>query len=168
MAEPLARIARVTDLGMIALRGDHDRLARAAGLPAPAPLSIAARDGRILAWMSPDEALLMLPRADLPQTLAELERELAGEHALVMDMSDARAVFEVTGPGAADVLSKLAPVDAAALPDGHLRRTRLAQTAAGIWRVAGGFRVMGFASTADYLGRILKGAAIPGSGLAPR
>ncbi|WP_231559168.1 hypothetical protein [Paracoccus sp. PAMC 22219] len=83
-------------------------------------------------------------------------------------MSDARAVFDVTGPHAADVIAKLAPVDAAALPANALRRTRMAQTAAAFWRIDGGFRVIGFRSTADYLSLILTNAATPGSQLAPR
>lgn len=83
-------------------------------------------------------------------------------------MSDARAVFDVIGPDAADVLAKLSPVDVAGLQPGSLRRSRAAQTAAAIWRVEGGFRLIGFRSTADYLALILNNAAIGGSQLAPR
>lgn len=172
MAEALATITRVAGLGMITLRADLSRageaLAEAAGLGLPDTTGATTDGSRTLAWMSPDELLLILPQAELAQALEDLTQALTGEHGLVADVSDARAVFDVIGAGAADVVSKLAPVDAAAMRPGHLRRTRMAQTAAAIWRVEGGFRVIGFRSSADYLALILTNAAIPGSGLAPR
>ncbi|WP_022705753.1 sarcosine oxidase subunit gamma [Paracoccus zeaxanthinifaciens] len=168
MAEHLARISPVTDLGMIALRGDLAAIADAAGMAAPDRTGIATDGPRSLAWMSPDEALLILPAPQTPEAVEALTLALDGQHALVADVSDARAVFDVIGPGAADVIAKLAPVDAAAMPQGHLRRTRMAQVATAIWRIEGGFRVIGFRSTGDYLGLILRNAAIAGSGLAPR
>ena len=169
---PLALITPVTGLGMITLRADLDRageaLAEAAGLALPGTTGLTTDGSRMLAWMSPDELLLVLPSAERDEALHALTQALMGEHGLAVDVSDARAVFDVTGPRAADVIAKLAPVDAAMLPEGHLRRTRLAQTAAAIWRIPGGFRVTGFRSTADYLQLILTNAALPGSGLAPR
>lgn len=172
MAEALATITRRTGLGMITLRADlsraGDALAEAAGLALPDQTGIVTDGSRALGWMSPDELLLILPLAELPEATLALEQALTGEPGLVVDVSDARAVFDVVGPHAADVLAKLAPVDAATMPEGHLRRTRMAQTAAAIWRIEGGFRVIGFRSTADYLGLILTNAAIPGSQLAPR
>lgn len=172
MADPMATITPVPNLGMITIRADLDRagdaLAHAAGLAIPAVTATTTDGRRLLAWMSPDELLLIVPRADLPQALSDLSQALMGEHGLVADMSDARAVFDVTGPHAADVIAKLAPVDAARMPQDHIRRTRLAQIAAAIWRIDGGFRVAGFRSTADYLALILTNAATPGSQLAPR
>ena len=118
--------------------------------------------------MSPDELLLILPVAERADAITALTDALAGEHALVADVSDARAVFDVTGPHAGDVIAKLMPVDLDALPQDGLRRSRAAQTAAAVWRIDGGFRLIGFRSTADYLRLILDNAAIPGSRLAPR
>jgi sarcosine oxidase, subunit gamma len=172
MAETLATIARVPGLGMLTIRADLGRageaLAEAAGLALPDQTQITADGSRALGWMSPDELLLILPEAELPEAQDALTQALMGEHGLVVDVSDARAVFDVTGAHAADVIAKLAPVNAARLPEGHLRRTRMAQTAAALWRIQGGFRVIGFRSTADYLGLILTNAALPGSTLAPR
>lgn len=172
MAEALARIARVDNLGMIAIRADLDRagdaIAQAAGLAIPGTTRIVADGHRALGWMSPDELLLILPAAERDDALAALTDALAGEHALVVDVSDARAVFDVTGPHAGDVIAKLMPVDLDTLPPDGLRRSRAAQTAAAIWRVDGGFRLIGFRSTADYLRLILENAALPGSRLAPR
>lgn len=172
MAEPLATIARITGLAMIAIRADlertQDAIAAATGLAMPARTRIVTDGGCSLGWMSPDELLLILPRADAANALGGLTAALAGDHALVVDVSDARAVFDVTGPHAADVIAKLMPVDLDALPPDGLRRSRAAQTAAALWRIPNGFRLAGFRSTADYLRLILENAALPGSQLAPR
>lgn len=172
MAEALADIARVTGLGMVTIRADLDRagdaIAEAAGLAIPGQTRIVTDGSRSLGWMSPDELLLVLPAGELADAIAMLTDALAGEHALMADVSDARAVFDVTGPHAGDVIRKLMPVDLDDLPPDGLRRSRAAQTAAALWRISGGFRLIGFRSTADYLGLILQNAAIPGSQLAPR
>ena len=172
MADPMATVTRQTGLGMITIRADlgraGDAIAEAAGLAIPDVTGIMEDGSRALGWMSPDELLLILPMAEVAEARLALEQALTGEHALVVDMSNARAVFDVAGPHAADVIAKLAPVDVATMPQGHLRRTRAAQTAAAIWRHGDGFRIIGFRSTADYLGLILQNAAIPGSQLAPR
>lgn len=172
MAEALAKITRVEGLGMVTIRADFDRageaIAEAAGLSLPGATQITSDGSRSLGWMSPDELLLILPVAETAAAMADLEQALSGEHALVADVSDARAVFDVIGPDAADVLAKLSPVDVAGLQPGSLRRSRAAQTAAAIWRVEGGFRLIGFRSTADYLALIMNNAAIGGSQLAPR
>ena len=65
MAEALARITELTDLGMIQIRADLDRagdaIAGAAGLAVPAQTSATTDGSRTLLWMSPDELLLVLP-----------------------------------------------------------------------------------------------------------
>lgn len=172
MAEALATIARKDGLGMITIRAALDRagdaIAAAAGLPLPAATAITTDGSRWLGWMSPDELLLMLPRAEVAEAMSALDQALTGEHALVVDVSDMRAVFDLTGAFAGDVLAKLCPADLTRLPPDGLRRTRAAQTAIALWRIEGGFRVIGFRSTAGYLGLILANAALPGTGLAPR
>ena len=172
MAEALANVARVEGLGMIAIRADlaraGDAIAEAAGLALPETGRIVTDGSRSLGWMSPDELLLVLPAARTSEALAALNDALTGEHALVVDLSDARAVFDVTGPHAADVIAKLSPADLAGMPEDGLRRSRAAQVAAAFWRIEGGFRLIGFRSTADYLGLVLRNAAIAGSELAPR
>ncbi|SIT03205.1 sarcosine oxidase subunit gamma [Paracoccus saliphilus] len=172
MAEAVATVTPVEGLGMITIRADlscaGDAIAEAVGLVIPETLRIVTDGSRSLGWMSPDELLLVLPAQETAETLVALEQALTGEHALVADMSDARAVFDVTGPHAEDVIAKLCPADPVALPSDGLRRTRAAQTAAAFWQIESGFRMIGFRSTADYLGLVLRNAAIPGSQLAPR
>ena len=102
---------------------------------------------------------------------ASLDELLGGEqpeHALVLDVSDMRVAFRITGPRAGQVLAKLSPAEIGAMPPDGLRRSRAAQAACGIWREADGYVLIGFRSIADYLRGILTGAAIPGSGLDPR
>ncbi len=172
MADAFATVTRVAGLGMITIRADltraGDAIADAAGLPLPQPTCIATDGTRSLGWMSPDELLLILPAPDIADAVAMLTQALTGEHALVADVSDARAVFDVAGPNAADVIAKLCPADLDRLPAGALRRSRMGQTAAAFWRIGHGYRLIGFRSTADYLGLILQNATLPGSQLAPR
>lgn len=172
MVENLATIARVEDLGMITVRADFSRagdaIAEAAGLALPDTTRISTDGSRSLGWMSPDELLLILPAQETAEAVTALNQALTGEHSLVADVSDARAVFDVTGPYADDVIAKLSPTDLSNMPQDGLRRSRTAQTAAAFWRIEGGFRLIGFRSTADYLAQILQNAAVAGSGLAPR
>lgn len=172
MAEALATITEIAIPGMIQIRADLDRagnaIAEAAGLAIPAPTRFSAAGDRWLGWMSPDELLLILPRADVAEAVAALTDALAGEHALVVDVSDMRAGFDVIGAGADETLAKLAPVDFAHLAQDGVRRTRLAQVSCAFWAVSGGYRVVGFRSVADYMRGLLLGAARPGTTLAPR
>lgn len=172
MAEALATITQVQDLGMIQIRAEFatagDAIAQAAGLALPDPGCITGDGSRLLGWMSPDELLLVLPRAELAQALADLNAALSTEHALVVDVSDLRAVFRIQGDRALQVLMKLCPADLAAMPENGLRRTRAAQVACGIWRENGGYVLMGFRSVTDYLRGILTTAAAGGTQLDPR
>lgn len=172
MAEALAKILEVSDLGMIQIRADlgraGDAIAEAAGLAIPGTTRFTGDGSRWLGWMSPDELLLILPRAELAATQGALTDALSGEHALVADVSDMRKVFDVNGAQADEAIVKLAPVDLSKLPDDGLRRTRLAQTGCAIWRTSSGYRIIGFRSVGDYIRALLTGAARPGSSLAPR
>lgn len=174
MAEmtPLATIRQVDGLGMVQIRADltraGDAIAEAAGLAIPAPNRHVSDGTRLLGWMSPDELLLVVPASETAATLAALTDALSTEHALVQDVSAMRCVFDVTGRKPDQVLAKLSPTDFGALPQDGLRRSRAAQVACGIWRVADGFRVIAFRSVTDYLRGVLTTAAAPGTDLDPR
>lgn len=172
MPDAIATITRREDFAMVTIRADlaqaGDAIAEAAGLAIPETTRITTDGSRSLGWMSPDELLLILPVQEVGEAVRALEQALMGEHGLVVDVSDARCVFDVTGTHAGDVIAKLCPADPDALPADGLRRTRAAQTAAAFWRIEDGFRLIGFRSTADYLGQILSNAAAGGSELAPR
>lgn len=169
----LIRITPVHDCAMITLRGDLDSPAIVAalrdglGVAVPAPRRIAQGDAGVAAWMSPDELLLMPGQGGAVAALADLRARLAGQHFLAEDVSDARAVFDLTGEDAAlrEVLAKLSPADLspAAFGPGDICRTRLAQAAAGIWCPAPGhLRLVCFRSVAVYMSGLLENAAAAG------
>ncbi len=167
-----ARIEEQGLRGMITLRGD---LADAGFKKAVKSLTrCAVPDVRrceangdfAVAWMSPDELLILCPHEAAEASVARLSEELAGLHHLVANVSDARAVFRVSGEHATQVLAKLAPVDLSseAFGPGDFRRTRLAQTPAAFWMPeAGAVELICFRSVADYVFALLSRAAMPGT-----
>ena len=84
--------------------------------------------------MSPDELLVLVPYEDADKTVAILTKSFGKAHFLAENVSDARAVFQIKGPNAAEVLAKVCPVDLspAAFKPGMIRRSRLAQIAASL------------------------------------
>lgn len=158
-----ADVARVTGLGMLILRGDLDLLCAATrdvvGLDRPDRRMSVAGGGRRLAWMSPDELLLVCPRGEVADHAAAL-RDATGEaFATVVEVSDARAVFDIGGPDPKGALARLMPVDFDAMEPGEVRRTRLAQVAAATWAEGEAMRVVCFRSVADYVDAALRNAA---------
>ncbi|MBY5988332.1 sarcosine oxidase subunit gamma [Roseovarius atlanticus] len=157
--------------GMITLRGDlssakmKKAVKDACGVDLPGQREIAVAGDKGAAWMSPDELLLMLPYEGVADALAAVEKALSGEHFLAVNVSDARAVFQVQGGAAREIIAKLCPVDMApgAFEPGQIRRTRMAQIAAAFWMVdAETIRVVCFRSVAEYAFNLLKDAAEPG------
>jgi len=85
--------------GMITLRGDlaSSTLAKAAksvtGLALPKTGEVTSDADGAICWMSPDELLLVGPYTDVSDRVSQLQKALVSEHALAVDVSDARAVF---------------------------------------------------------------------------
>jgi sarcosine oxidase subunit gamma len=155
--------------GMVTLRADFSttafRIALAGqGLSAPGPRQIVtAGNGRSVAWMGPDEMLVLCDYADAPKVAAGLAQSLHAEHALVSHVSDARARFTISGAKADQVLMKLCPVDFASLKDGEIRRTRAAQVAAALWRSGPEeLSLICFRSVAGYMMGLLEASARTG------
>ena len=157
--------------GMIVLRGDLSSKALKAvctkltgvQFPTQGQANVDADKG--LCWMSPEEVLVLLPYAETAEAIAKINKALAGKHYLAENVSDARAVIEVQGPFAREVIAKLAPVDLH--PDsfvpGDFRRTRLAQAAAAFWMPREDtFEVICFRSVAVYVFDLLDTAAKAG------
>ncbi len=164
-------IAAASPMGMITLRGATATLAapvaQVTGLTWPEPRRITTKGDRALAWMSPDEGLLILPPSERAKTLTSLQSTLDGQFATLADVSDARAVFTITGAGWRDALAKLCPVDFATLQPDEIRRTRAAQVAVALWQSAPDqVTLVCFRSVAEYMYTLLCTAAAAGS--APR
>lgn len=172
-----AEVREIGLQGMITLRGDLGSKAmrgavKKVGLLAiPEQCRIVRAKNRAVAWMSPDELLVMVPYEDVQETLDALDKALKGQHYLAVDVSDARAVFQVTGPAAGDVIAKLAPIDMGALEKDEIRRSRLAQIPAAFWLVGDDtddtmgetVQVVCFRSVAQYGFDLLKTAAENGT-----
>lgn len=166
-ASGLVDLADAGPMGMITLRGDLGLLGGALGsvlgLSAPELRRVVSGEKGQVLWMSPDELLVVLPYADAPGVAAALEAALAGQFATVAVVSDARALIRVSGAQARDVLAKLMPIDFADFAVGALRRSRLAQVAAAVWRdSADEWSVVCFRSVAGYAFEALATVAQPG------
>lgn len=167
----MAEVTMSAPLGMIGLRGDlgEERLRAAVsdltGFPVPDRLRIEGTSERGVAWMSPDELLLFVPRDEVGAAVARLSEALAGTHHLVTDVSDLRACLRVEGAGGREVLAKLTPADLHpdAFGPGVIRRSRLGQVAAGFWIEGNGARVICFRSVADYTLALLRQSALDGA-----
>jgi sarcosine oxidase subunit gamma len=170
--DPAARISLRPAPGMVTLRGDlaaapiREALLAATGLPLPDRRRIVIDGDRAAAWMSPDEVLVLTAPGEGARLASGLGRALAGVHHLAADVSAARAVFRIEGPGSRDVIAKGAPVDLspAAFGLGDFRRTRLGQVSVAFWMVdEKTIDLVCFRSVADFVARWLANAAAPGS-----
>lgn len=152
--------------GMITIRGDlGDRAFQKAvtgvsGTSMPAPLTIETGT-RSLGWMSPDELLLLCPYQDAESLVEQLTDALQGTHHMVVNVSDARAVFKLTGPWK-DAVARVAPIDLRDFTDGALRRTRFAQVPAAVWAHGDTAQIVCFRSVAQYMFDLLSDASSKG------
>jgi ElaB/YqjD/DUF883 family membrane-anchored ribosome-binding protein len=97
-----ATVAEAGLTGMVSVRADLGSAALAAGLGAlglsvPGQRQVVAGGARSVAWMSPDELMIFCGYAEAGQVVAGLVAALGAEHSLVVDVSDMRSVFTITG-----------------------------------------------------------------------
>lgn len=158
--------------GMITLHGELSgaRLKAAVrkltGTDVPGPGLVSLKGVKGAAWMSPDEVLLLLPYDKAASGVVALDKALKGTHFLAQNVSDARAVFQISGRGAREVLAKLSPADLSpgGIRPGQIRRTRVAQVAAAFWmHDENSFELVCFRSVAEYVFGLLQHASRPGS-----
>lgn len=135
----MAELREIDGLSLAVLRGGgaefHAAVAAVLGSDLPqAPNSSA---GEAL-WLGPDEWLLV---SDEDRT-GPLEAALAGQHCAIVDVSEARAVLELSGPGATDVLASGCRPDLEPLRPGSCAQTALARAhvlleprEGGVWRL---------------------------------
>jgi sarcosine oxidase subunit gamma len=155
--------------GMITVRGDFNDVAfvnaikSVCGAAIPAQRCLEAGTGCHVLWMSPDELLVVCAYDAASALVAALVQEMGSIHALVVNVSDARAVFDLQGDDVREVVAKLAPVDMKAMQIGELRRTRFSQVAAAFWMSSDTeVRVVCFRSVAEYVFNLLKQSSKPG------
>jgi len=171
MSEGFAKIREIGPLGMVTLRCKSDvkalpkAIKAAVGTAVPELRRIVVEGDHACGWMSPDEYLLVMPYAAVPAALEAIAKAMGTAHHLAVDVSDARAVFRIEGPKAAEVLMKLTPADLSALAPDELRRSRAAQVACAFWADEAGFTLVSFRSVAGYVMGLLGHSAQPGSEL---
>jgi len=161
-------VAEQRRLGMVTLKADlankttRAALKKALGVAVPA----ARRINGLVAWMAPDEVLILVPRGETPAGLVAKLEAAVNAPMLALDVSDARAVFTLKGQGAREVLAKGAPVDLSPgkFGMGDFRRTRLGQVAVAFWMEADDeFQLVCFASLRQFMYDWLLNAAQKGS-----
>lgn len=154
--------------GMISLRGDlrsakvRSAIKKCTGLEMPSKGGITLGDDCSVAWMSPDELLILTGYDRVASDIAKLGVALKGAHCLVVNVSDARAMFRLKGNDVREVLAKLTPADMSirAFGPGQMRRTRIAQVAGAFWMSgADTVDLICFRSVAGYTFGVLKNAA---------
>jgi sarcosine oxidase subunit gamma len=162
-------VAEAKLTGMVTLRGDFASKSFATAvksvfgvqIPDTRQLSVGAKC--TVLWMSPDELMVVCDYAAADDLVAQMTAQLGEEHALVVNVSDARAIFDVSGAQLREVIAKEAPVDMSAFGVGEVRRTRFAQIAAAFWLETDDHaRVICFRSVAEYMFNLLKNASKPG------
>ncbi len=167
-----AKVSEMGLRGMITLRGDFaDRkfkstVKKIMGTAIPAQRQVLSNGDMRVAWMSPDELLLMVPHATADDTVDALSKALKSTHHLAVNVSDARAVFQISGEKMRDVIGKVAPVDLspAAFPVGQIRRTRATQVPAAFYFVDDTtVELICFRSVAGYMFDLLTRSATKGS-----
>lgn len=136
----MAEVREIDGLRLTVLRGGgpafHAAVAGALGLDLPeAPNGVSA--GRAL-WLGPDEWLLVSDT----DIAGSLEDALEGQHCAVVDVSEARAVLELSGPGAMEVLASGCRLDLETIRPGACAQTALARAhvlleprEGGVWRL---------------------------------
>lgn len=166
----LVTVSDAGPMGMITLRGDlasipfATAIADATGCGVPQTRQMTTSGDVSVLWMSPDELLVLCSYDGAADLTAKLAQGLSGSHALAVNVSDARACFDLKGAGLRDVFAKLTPANlgADALPVGEVRRTKIAQIAAGFWLTSDDTaQLICFRSFAPYMYDLLCTAADP-------
>ena len=160
--------------GMIALRGDFENeeiaelLSGWIGAELPGSGLFVKTGDAMIGRMAPDELLFIVPFEELEESLDSIRNLGKSDQISAADVSDMRAVFEVSGTGSRDVVAKGTPLDFSrdAFGKGSFRRTRLGQVAVMIWMEEEPvIRIACRRSESDYVEEFLRTSAnadIPG------
>ena len=103
---------------------------RMLGLHLPlTPNTTAAADALLAIWLGPDEWLLLAERQESGSLVAEMQAELTGHLASVVDISTGQTVIRLRGPSTRDVLARgcALDLDPAVFAPGACAQTLLAR-----------------------------------------
>jgi sarcosine oxidase subunit gamma len=154
--------------GYISLRGNpadtafQDGAASVLGTRLPVEPCTFARSGAVKAlWLSPDEWMIVCPRARLQPLLRSLGKALGGVRSQVVDNSGGYTEITVQGRNAADVISHASVYDLHRLGEGRVVGTTFGTSAVYMYRQRDGVSLLVRRSFADYVWRFLVRAAEP-------
>ena len=155
--------------GMITLRGDladagvQKAVKSVMGAGVPATLAVTDADEGQILWMSPDELMIVCAYDQADQVVSDLIAALGETYSMVVNVSDARAVFDLNGSATSEIIAKLAPIDMKSMQVGTVRRTRFAQIPAAFWMTSNdGARIICFRSVGEYMFNQLRNSAQAG------
>lgn len=104
-SSPLVTLAEAGSARQVGLRLSPPFPAYLAGVPLPlTPNHVVVMGALRVLWLGPDE-WLVVAEGDAPDLLPRLERAVAGRRAAVTDLSSSRAILELSGAGARDLLA---------------------------------------------------------------
>lgn len=104
-SSPLVTLAEAGSARQVGLRLRPPFPAYLAGVPLPlTPNHVVVMGALRVLWLGPDE-WLVVAEGDAPDLLPRLERAVAGLRAAVADLSSSRAILELRGAGARDLLA---------------------------------------------------------------
>lgn len=151
-------------VGMVTLKADLSSKATCAEIKTILGVAVpkARKHAGGVAWMAPDELLILTQFGQDPDDLVEALSIGITAPMLAVNVSDARAVFSLKGNGVREVIAKGAPVDmsASAFGKADFRRTRLGQVAVAFWMESPDeIRVVCFASMREFMFNWLCNAA---------
>ena len=163
-------IVAVAPATQVTLRVEPDplvlaRLGAAIGVAIPvAPNTASVAGGRAALWMGPDEWLIVDDdRAAAPSIEPALRAAAGDAFVVTVDVSENRVAFDVSGPGARDLLESGTPIDLhpRAFATDSCAQTLLGRANVVIWQrsAAPSYRVFVRPSFAAYLEAWLRDAA---------
>jgi sarcosine oxidase subunit gamma len=129
-SNPAVNLTELRFIEQIGVRVRPPIPAYLAGVPLPLqPNRVASMRTLRTLWLGPDEWLVTSPEGMAPDLLGRLTRALAGRHAQVTDLSASRAVIEIAGLRARDLLQKGCGLDLhpRAFGPGHCAQTLFAK-----------------------------------------
>ncbi|MBY0559501.1 sarcosine oxidase subunit gamma [Hyphomicrobium sp.] len=161
-------------LGYISLRGNGadpafaTAASTAIGVSLPLrPCTFASSNGKTILWLSPDEWMIVCPRAQLSALLGSLRQALTDVRSQVVDNSGGYTQVIIEGRNALDVLQHVSVYDFASMEPGRVVGTTFGKSSVYAFRQGNGYRLVLRRSFADYIWRYLVRAAIPyGLGIA--
>ena len=107
-------------------------------LNVPKKLEVTSNKSLFLAWMSPNELLLISKnKNEVVKLKSNIENSLKGMESLVLEVSSSRTIFSIKGSLWRELLAKGTPINLcpSRFSSNSFRRTRLGQISAAFWMV---------------------------------